>query len=97
MQAGVAYAPDGAIHSGMGSDFRDVNNDGRPDIWHTAVEREIVSPVPESGERRFRRLHRPAASHTTRDMAGWSNGIVDLDNDGWKDLFIVRGNVQDNI
>ena len=30
-------------------------------------------------------------------MSGWSNGIFDLDNDGWKDLLVVRGHVLDNI
>ena len=30
-------------------------------------------------------------------MSGWSNGIFDFDNDGWKDLFVARGNVLDNI
>jgi hypothetical protein len=30
-------------------------------------------------------------------MAGWSNAIVDLDNDGWKDLFAARSNVLDPI
>jgi hypothetical protein len=33
----------------------------------------------------------------TRSMSGWSNGIFDFDNDGWKDLFVARGNVLDNI
>ena len=33
----------------------------------------------------------------TRTMSGWSNGIFDFDNDGWKDLFVARGNVLDNI
>ncbi len=40
VSAGVAYSPDGDALSGMGSDFRDVNNDGLPDIWHDAVEHE---------------------------------------------------------
>jgi hypothetical protein len=30
-------------------------------------------------------------------MSGWSNGIFDLDNDGWKDLLVARGHVLDNI
>ena len=30
-------------------------------------------------------------------MSGWSNGIVDLDNDGWNDLVVARSNVLDNI
>src|SRR5208337_2124281 len=33
----------------------------------------------------------------TSQMSGWGNGIVDLDNDGWKDLFVARSNVLDNI
>ena len=30
-------------------------------------------------------------------MSGWGNGIFDFDNDGWKDLFVARSNVLDNI
>jgi enediyne biosynthesis protein E4 len=30
-------------------------------------------------------------------MSGWSNAVVDLDNDGWKDLVVARSNVLDNI
>jgi hypothetical protein len=30
-------------------------------------------------------------------MSGWGNGIYDFDNDGWKDLFVARSNVVDNI
>jgi hypothetical protein len=33
----------------------------------------------------------------TRPMSGWSNGIIDLDNDGWKDLVVARSNVMDNV
>ena len=33
----------------------------------------------------------------TYEMSGWGNAIVDLDNDGWKDLLVVRSNVPDNI
>ena len=33
----------------------------------------------------------------TSQMSGWGNGIFDFDNDGWKDLFVARSNVLDNI
>jgi hypothetical protein len=29
--------------------------------------------------------------------SGWSNALVDLDNDGWKDLFTANGHVNDAI
>ena len=51
--AGVAYSPDCAALSGMGSDFRDVNNDGLPDIWHTAVEFETFPLFVNQGKGQF--------------------------------------------
>ena len=41
--------------------------------------------------------NRAGLANLTRPMSGWSNGIVDLDNDGWKDLVVARSNVMDNI
>jgi len=95
--AGVAYAPDGTVLSGMGSDFRDVNNDGRPDIWYTAVEHETFPLLINSGHGDFDDLTQSSGLQATTNMSGWGNGIYDFDNDGWKDLFVARANVMDNI
>ena len=96
--AGVAYAPDGAALSGMGSDFRDVNNDGLPDVWYTAVEHETFPLYINHDKGSF--VDDTSASglaQPTANMSGWGNGIFDFDNDGWKDLFVARSNVLDNI
>ena len=95
--AGVAYAPDGTTLSGMGSDFRDVNNDGLPDIWYTAVERESFPLLINRGHGEFDDMTRGNGLYSTSQMSGWGNGIFDFDNDGWKDLFVARANVMDNI
>ncbi len=96
--AGVAYSPDGNALSSMGSDFRDVNNDGRPDIWHTAVEHEDFPLYLNQGKGIFFDSTFPSGlGMLTNRMTGWSNGIFDFDNDGWKDLFVARANVMDNI
>jgi hypothetical protein len=97
VQAGVAYAPDGSTLSGMGSDFRDVNNDGRPDIWYTAVEHQSFPLLINTGHADFEDLTLASGLHATSEMSGWSNGIFDFDNDGGKDLFVARANVLDNI
>jgi len=95
--AGVAYAPDGATLSGMGSDFRDLNNDGKPDIWYTAVEHQTFPLLINSGNGDFDDLTQANGLQATKEMSGWGNGIFDFDNDGWKDLFVARANVLDNI
>ncbi len=96
--AGVAYGSNGAALSGMGSDFRDVNNDGLPDIWHTAVEFETFPLYGNRGHGDFADWTTDSGlGRLTSQMSGWGNGIVDLDNDGWKDLFVARSNVLDNI
>jgi hypothetical protein len=97
VQAGVAFAPDGAALSGMGADFRDVNNDGLPDIWHTAVEREEFPLFVNRGGGDFVDMTVADGLGKTNEMSGWGNGIFDFDNDGWKDLFVARSNVMDNV
>jgi hypothetical protein len=81
----------------MGSDFRDVNNDGRPDIWYTAVEHQSFPLLINSGHGDFDDLTLASGLQSTSEMSGWSNGIYDFDNDGAKDLFVARANVLDNI
>jgi enediyne biosynthesis protein E4 len=94
---GVAYAPDGATLSGMGSDFRDVDNDGFPDIWYTAVEHQSFPLLVNGKSGDFDDRTVASGLQSTSEMSGWGNGIFDFDNDGWKDLFVARSNVLDNI
>ena len=97
-QAGIAFGGNGAALSGMGSDFRDINNDALPDIWHTAVEFETFPLYGNRGHGDFADLTVSSGlGRLTSQMSGWGNGIVDLDNDGWKDLFVARSNVLDNV
>jgi hypothetical protein len=96
--AGVAYTQDGKIVSGMGADFVDVNNDGRPDIWMTALPMQTFPLYQNRGNGEFENVsERSGLAWQTLPMSGWSNAVVDLDNDGWKDLFAARSDVLDTI
>lgn len=98
LEAGVAYSQSGKALSGMGSDFRDINNDGRPDIWHTAIEHETFPLYLNRRSGSFSDSTAMAGlALATANMSGWGNGMFDFDNDGWKDLFVARSNVVDNI
>ena len=54
MQAGVQYSESGKNMAGMGADFRDIDNDGRPDIVQTCDVRRQLSALPQHGRRPIR-------------------------------------------
>jgi len=94
--AGVAYPEAGRPLSGMGADARDVDDDGKPDIFHTALSSETMPIFRNQGNNTFLELTaRAGVSSLSLSRAGWANAIVDLNNDGRKDLFVAGGDVMD--
>jgi hypothetical protein len=96
LTAGVAYTELGDEISGMGADARDFDNDGRVDVFQTALDGETMPLFRNLGNLTFRDWTSAAGLvATTLADTGWSNGIVDFNNDGWKDLFVAGGGVVD--
>jgi hypothetical protein len=97
LQAGVAYVDEGRAVSGMGADFQDFDGDGRPDIFMTALSNETFPLFRNEGNGMFRdETFASRLGGQTLAWAGWSTGMVDLDNDGHLDLFVAGGHVQTN-
>jgi hypothetical protein len=93
--AGVALEEDGRFISGMGVDFRDLDNDGLPDIAFVALENETFPLFRNLGKRGFGDITGSSGmARLSVPMAGYSPTIADFDNDGWKDIFVTRGHVQ---
>jgi hypothetical protein len=78
----------------MGADARDVDNDGRPDVFQTALANETFPLFRNLGRAMFEDVTVPSGvGQLSRPRSGWGNGIVDLNNDGWKDLFAACADV----
>ncbi len=93
-QKGVALMEDGNFISGMGLDFRDFNNDEYPDIAFVALAKQTFPLLKNLGGEGFREVTGEAGMRNlSMSMAGFGPGLYDLDNDGWKDLFVTRGDV----
>src|SRR5579863_9443462 len=91
----VALREDGVYISGMGVDFRDLDNDGYPDIFIVALDGETFPLYKNTGKGSFTEVTRESGiTRLTLPMAGYSPNIADFDNDGWKDIFVSRGHVQ---
>ena len=96
LQAGVAYAADGMALSSMGVDFRDYDNDGRDDLFITALSNETF-PLFRNRGGRFADVTYPSGiGKTSYPWSGWSCGMFDFNNDGHRDLFTANGHVMDN-
>ena len=81
--AGVAYPESGRPLSGMGADARDLDDDGKPDIFHTALSAETMPVFRNQGNNTFLEMTaRAGVSSLSLSRAGWANGIVDFNNDG---------------
>jgi enediyne biosynthesis protein E4 len=94
-EAGVALVEDGNFISGMGADFRDFNNDGYPDITFAALMNQTFPVFQNTGKSAFREVTTESGMHdASNQMSGYCTGFYDLDNDGWKDLFVSGGHVQ---
>jgi hypothetical protein len=97
LQAGVAFNEDGRALSSMGADARDLDNDGREDLWITANANETFPFFLNLGRGLFRDETYPSElGRATMTITGWSNGIFDFNNDGRKDLFAACGAIDAN-
>ena len=96
--AGVSVPAHGRPVSSMGTDFRDYDNDGWPDIVLTALTGETF-PLFKNDEREVfpRRDLRERAGRGSVRMSGWGAALVDLDNDGFKDLVTANSHANDRI
>jgi len=91
----VALREDGVYISGMGVDFRDLDNDGYPDIVIVALDGETFPIYKNTGKGSFTEVTRESGmTKLSLPMSGYSPTIADFDNDGWKDIFVARGHVQ---
>jgi hypothetical protein len=94
--AGVALLDHGKPVANMGTDFRDIDNDGKPDIAVTALNNEMFPFFRNDGGGAF---HDATSETRLGQLAvkygGWGVAIADFDNDGWKDLFTTNAHVND--
>ncbi len=96
--SGTAYDLHGDEQGSMGVDCGDFDNDGLLDFYVTSYQKQLASLYRNRGEGRFEDVTlKTGAGAGTLPNVTWGNGFVDLDNDGFRDIFIACGHLQDNV
>ena len=91
--AGCAYSQDGKPQAGMGVAIGDYDRNGTLDIFKTNFAGDTSTLYANTGKGACEdRTFAGGIGLNTRWL-GWGVGFVDLDNDGWLDLFLVNGHV----
>ncbi|HEY3443368.1 MAG TPA: CRTAC1 family protein [Paludibaculum sp.] len=92
-ECGLAYNDNGSEQAGMGLAVADFDNDGRLDITKTNFIGDYPNLYRNLGRGFFSDISMKAGLAVNPDYVLWGTGFVDLDNDGWKDIFQVAGHV----
>jgi hypothetical protein len=96
--AGVGYDENGKTFAGMGVDAADYDNDGRPDVFVTALSNETYPLFRNNGDLTFTyATNASGVGQITLLYSGWGARFADFDSDGLRDIFVAQGHVLDTI
>jgi enediyne biosynthesis protein E4 len=96
--SGAGYDEGGKTFAGMGVDAADYDNDGWPDVFITALSNETYPLYHNNGDMSFSYVTQASGiGQISLLYSGWGTRFLDVDNDGWRDLFVAQGHVLDTI
>jgi hypothetical protein len=90
---GVALSDEGQAMAGMGVGIGDYDCDGLLDIVRTHYMNQPTGLYHNLGKGNFEDVTARAGLMHERRFVSWGVGLVDLDNDGFPDIFLVTGQV----
>ena len=97
-QTGTSYSGDGVEQGSMGVAWGDYDNDGKLDLFTTNFDNEPNTLYRNLGVKGFLDVSlETKVGQPSKPFVGWGTGLVDFDNDGWLDLFVVNGHVYPQI
>jgi enediyne biosynthesis protein E4 len=93
LELGVAYNDNAHTGSSMGCDAKDFDNDGNPDIFYNNLMGQIWALLRNRGDQFEFFSYLSKVQKLSVPYSGWSNGFIDYNNDGWKDIYSANGDV----
>jgi len=98
LMTGAAYDMHGDEQGSMGVDCGDYDNDGLLDFFVTSYEGQLATLYRNLDGSMFEDVTLvTGAGAGTLPHVTWGNSFVDFNNDGFRDIFIACGHLQDNV
>ncbi|MBV9182118.1 MAG: CRTAC1 family protein [Acidobacteria bacterium] len=96
--AGIAFSEDGVARAGMGVDAADYDRSGRPSLMITNFANQMLSLYHNEGNGLFvDEAPSSEVGRATLVTLGFGCFFFDYDNDGWPDILVVDGHIEDQI
>jgi len=98
VSAGVAFSEDGIARAGMGVDAADYDRSGSASLIITNFANQMLSLYHNEGNGLFvDEAPRSEVGRATLVTLGFGCFFFDYDNDGWPDIFIADGHIENEI
>ena len=98
VSAGIGFSEDGVARAGMGTDAADYDHSGHPSVIISNFANQMVSLYHNEGNGLFvDEAPQSEVGRATLVTLGFGCFFFDYDNDGWPDIFVADGHIEDQI
>ena len=98
VEAGVAFSADGKARAGMGVAIGDFENSGKPGIAITNFDNEMIGLYRAGTSGTFDDIAMPSGlGAASRSTLGFGCAFFDADLDGWLDLAVANGHIDETV
>ena len=98
VSAGIAFSEDGIARAGMGVDAVDYDRSGRASLIITNFSNQMLSLYHNEGNGLFvDEAPRSEVGRASLVTLGFGCFFFDYDNDGWPDIYIADGHIENEI
>jgi enediyne biosynthesis protein E4 len=96
--AGIGFSEDGVARAGMGTDAADYDRSGHASLMISNFANQMVSLYHNEGNGLFvDEAPQSEVGRSTLVTLGFGCFFFDYDNDGWPDIFVADGHIEDQI
>jgi hypothetical protein len=95
--SGAGLNIEGRTSAGMGVDAEDLDGDGRPELFVTNFQEEYNTLFKNLGGGNFLDVTSSfGLAVESLPWIGWGCALADFDRDGWPDIVVANGHIDDN-